>query len=198
MLKKSFFYAVRKGRQPGIYSTWAECEVQVINFQNPVFKKFATKEEAEAFIGNSKTTKKEEAKSKGYSIFTDGGSRGNPGVAGCGAVLYKDSEKLASCYRFLGHQVSNNVAEYYGVIYGLGMASVHKAKRIKVFTDSSLVVNQMNGKWKILHPDMIKLNLRVQEFVKDFSSVKFEHIPRWKNNEADLLSNLAMDLGNNI
>ena len=104
--------------------------------------------------------------------------------------------KIGSCYRFLGNNISNNVAEYHGVIYGLGLASANQAKRVKVLTDSSLVVNQMNGKWKVVHPDMIALNARVKEYVKYFSSVKFEHIPREKNKEADFLSNLAMDLGN--
>ena len=92
------------------------------------------------------------------TIYTDGGSRGNPGVAGSGSVLFDASgTTLAEIAYVVGQDASNNVAEYHGLLRGLEAARDLGATEVEVFMDSKLVVEQMSGRWKIKHPDMKKL-----------------------------------------
>jgi len=127
-------------------------------------------------------------------IYTDGGSRGNPGPAGAGAVVKdKDGNNLASLHKSFQ-------AEYEAVILGLqelkklfGKEKV-KDLDIEVRADSELVVRQLKGEYQIkeegLHPYFIKLwNMQV----KDYPKIKFTHVPREQNTEADALANEAMD-----
>ncbi|MCA0178622.1 MAG: bifunctional RNase H/acid phosphatase [Actinobacteria bacterium] len=131
-------------------------------------------------------------------IEADGGSRGNPGVAGYGAVVLDESGAvLAERAAPLG-QASNNVAEYSGLIAGLEAArAIDPGARISVAMDSKLVVEQMAGRWKIKHEDMRRLALQAKDLVKAIvaqgGSVAFEWIPRERNKKADKLSNDGMD-----
>ncbi|MEV6642428.1 bifunctional RNase H/acid phosphatase [Amycolatopsis sp. NPDC051371] len=127
-------------------------------------------------------------------VEADGGSRGNPGPAGYGAVV-KDpatDEVLAERKESLG-VVTNNVAEYNGLIAGLAAAAELGASTVDVRMDSKLVVEQMSGRWKIKHPDMQPLAERAKELAAGFSRVKYEWIPRAQNSHADRLANEAMD-----
>ena len=127
-------------------------------------------------------------------IEADGGSRGNPGPAGYGAVV-KDAatgDVLAERKESLG-VVTNNVAEYNGLIAGLAAAAELGASTVDVRMDSKLVVEQMSGRWKIKHPDMQPLAERAKELAAGFSRVKYEWIPRAQNSHADRLANEAMD-----
>lgn len=197
MSLQKVFYAVRIGRVPGLYKTWPECESQVKSFPGAEFKKFSNLSEAKQYLNPSKTTSKPKVSSlEGFKLFTDGGSRNNPGIAGCGAILFKDNKKVASSYKYLGNFISNNVAEYQGLILGLIIAQIEGASSVEIFSDSALIVKQIQGKWQVIHPDMIILNEAVQKLLKNFKDVKIKHIERSKNKEADFLSNLAMDLGN--
>ena len=129
------------------------------------------------------------------SLFCDGGSRGNPGVAGSGSVIYDDSgATLAEIAYVVGAKASNNVAEYYGLVRGLEAAKDLGATEVNVSMDSKLVVEQMNGRWKIKHPDMKQLALEARELANGFERVTFTWVPREKNKKADELSNVAMDL----
>ncbi|TQJ51172.1 bifunctional RNase H/acid phosphatase [Phycicoccus sp. SLBN-51] len=132
-------------------------------------------------------------------VEADGGSRGNPGVAGWGAVVLDGAtrELLHEGCAPLG-QASNNVAEYTGLIEGLRAAQgIDPAADVHVRMDSKLVVEQMSGRWKIKHEDMRRLALVARDVVADISraggSVTFEWIPREKNKLADALSNRGMD-----
>ncbi|SEF36195.1 probable phosphoglycerate mutase [Amycolatopsis pretoriensis] len=126
-------------------------------------------------------------------IEADGGSRGNPGPAGYGAVVKdSDGEVLAERKESLG-VVTNNVAEYNGLIAGLTAAAELGASTVDVRMDSKLVVEQMSGRWKIKHPDMQPLAERAKELAAGFSRVKYEWIPRAQNSHADRLANEAMD-----
>lgn len=126
-------------------------------------------------------------------IEADGGSRGNPGPAGYGAVVKdSDGEVLAERKESLG-VVTNNVAEYNGLIAGLTAAAELGASTVDVRMDSKLVVEQMSGRWKIKHPDMQPLAERAKELAAGFSRVKYEWIPRAENSHADRLANEAMD-----
>jgi broad specificity phosphatase PhoE/ribonuclease HI len=127
-------------------------------------------------------------------VEADGGSRGNPGPAGYGAVV-KDPETdevLAERKESLG-VVTNNVAEYNGLIAGLAAAAELGASTVDVRMDSKLVVEQMSGRWKIKHPDMQPLAERAKELAAGFARVKYEWIPRAENSHADRLANEAMD-----
>ena len=128
------------------------------------------------------------------SMYCDGGSRGNPGVAGSGSVVYDaDGETLGEIAYVVGKKSTNNVAEYYGLIRGLEACREVGATRVDVFMDSKLVVEQMTGRWKIKHPDMQKLAREVRDLASSFEKVTYTWVPRAKNKKADELSNVAMD-----
>ncbi|MFM1722190.1 bifunctional RNase H/acid phosphatase [Rhodococcus sp. PAM 2766] len=127
-------------------------------------------------------------------VEADGGSRGNPGPAGYGAVVF-DADRgrvLAERREFLG-VATNNVAEYRGLIAGLTAARDLGAHEVDVRMDSKLVVEQMSGRWKVKHPDMIPLAQRAREVAGGFARVTYTWIPRAENSHADRLANEAMD-----
>lgn len=133
-------------------------------------------------------------------VEADGGSRGNPGPAGYGAVVIDPAtgEPLAEVAEYIG-VATNNVAEYRGLIAGLTAAKAlfpdaGDALRVHVRMDSKLVVEQMSGRWKIKHPDMKPLAARAAAILPP-SSVTYEWIPRARNKHADRLANEAMDAG---
>ena len=128
-------------------------------------------------------------------LETDGGSRGNPGPAGFGAVvLSADGARtvLAERSESIGH-ASNNVAEYQGLIAGLAAAAELGATEVDVRADSKLVIEQMSGRWKIKHADMRTRAEAARELVRRFDRVRFTWIPRAENAHADRLANAAMD-----
>ncbi len=132
-------------------------------------------------------------------IFTDGGSRGNPGPAAIGVVIKDDKGTVLKSYGEAIGETTNNEAEYRAVISGLqkvkALLGKEKIKKITVhcFMDSELVVKQLTGKYKIeqekLFPFFIKIwNLRIE-----FGAIEFTHVPREKNKEADRQVNEALD-----
>lgn len=127
-------------------------------------------------------------------VEADGGSRGNPGPAGYGAVVLSSdgTEVLAERRDALG-VVTNNVAEYRGLVAGLEAAAAVGAREVDVRMDSKLVVEQMSGRWKVKHPDMIPLHREASNLVHGFERVTFQWIPRAQNAHADRLANEAMD-----
>jgi ribonuclease H / adenosylcobalamin/alpha-ribazole phosphatase len=126
-------------------------------------------------------------------IEADGGSRGNPGPAGYGAVVRDaEGEVLLERYGSLG-TTTNNVAEYTGLIEGLKAALELNATRADVRMDSKLVIEQMSGRWQIKNPGLRPLAAEAAALVKRFDEVTFEWIPRELNKAADALANRAMD-----
>lgn len=127
-------------------------------------------------------------------VEADGGSRGNPGPAGYGAVVRDKltGETLAERKGFIG-VATNNVAEYQGLIAGLRAAQELNAETVDVRMDSKLVVEQMSGRWKIKHPSMQPLALEAQQVARGFGRITYEWIPRERNRQADRLANEAMD-----
>lgn len=132
-------------------------------------------------------------------VYADGGSRGNPGVAGYGAVVLDAATGalLAERAEPLG-QASNNVAEYSGLIAGLrAAAEIDPGAEIEARLDSKLVVEQLSGRWKVKHADMRRLALEARDVVAAIvaagGSVRYAWVPREKNTAADRLSNVAMD-----
>jgi ribonuclease HI len=127
-------------------------------------------------------------------VEADGGSRGNPGPAGYGAVV-KDPATggvLAERKGGLGH-TTNNVAEYSGLIAGLTAAGELGASEVDVLMDSKLVVEQMSGRWRINNTALQTLARQATELAAGFTEVTFEWIPRAINTAADRLANEAMD-----
>lgn len=127
-------------------------------------------------------------------VEADGGSRGNPGPAGYGAVVWDSAREtvLAERREHLG-VVTNNVAEYRGLVAGLEAARELGAGRVSVRMDSKLVVEQMSGRWKVKHADMIPLRARAAAVAEAFDHVDYTWIPRAENSYADRLANEAMD-----
>ncbi len=145
------------------------------------------------------TSQVEQTGGRRLVVEADGGSRGNPGVAGYGALV-RDADSgrvLIELAEPLGKQ-SNNVAEYSGLIAGLrAVVDLDPSADVVARMDSKLVVEQMSGRWKIKHEDMRRLALEARHLCTEIGdaggSVSFEWIPREENKAADALSNDAMD-----
>ena len=136
-----------------------------------------------------------------YTIYADGGARGNPGPAGAGAVVRDEAGTVvAEVSSFLGKQ-TNNFAEYQAVIEAfeklLALVPAHRRKETKVIVkmDSMLVVRQMQGEWKVKHPNMKPQHARLRSLEEQFGDVSFAHVYREENTDADALANRAMDAG---
>ena len=126
-------------------------------------------------------------------LYTDGGSRGNPGPAGFGAVLLdRSGNVIAELSEFIGRATSNE-AEYNGLIKGLQAAREHGAARILIRADSELMVRQINGAYKVKSSRLRPLFQRAKGLIEAFASWRIEHIPRERNARADDLANQAMD-----
>ncbi|MEW2284419.1 bifunctional RNase H/acid phosphatase [Streptomyces sp. NPDC047841] len=131
-----------------------------------------------------------------FIVEADGGSRGNPGPAGYGAVVLDGAtgEALTEAAEYIG-VATNNVAEYRGLLAGLRAArALDPSARVHVRMDSKLVIEQMSGRWKIKHPDMKPLATEARS-VYPPDQVTYEWIPRERNKHADRLANEAMDAG---
>jgi probable phosphoglycerate mutase len=130
-----------------------------------------------------------------FVVEADGGSRGNPGPAGYGALV-RDAETgrvLAERAASVG-RATNNVAEYGGLVAGLQAAlDLDPTAEVEVRMDSKLVVEQMSGRWKVKHPDMQQLALQAQRLARQLGAVRYTWVPRAQNGAADALANSAMD-----
>jgi ribonuclease HI len=130
-----------------------------------------------------------------YSAHCDGGSRGNPGPAGYGAVVTDPSGKVvARLSRYLGHQ-TNNYAEYQGLLAVLQWAVENGTRRLRVISDSELMVKQMKGIYKVRHPGLLPLWQQAKRLATQLDSFDMRHTLRGGNKEADQLANDAMDQG---
>jgi len=130
-------------------------------------------------------------------IYTDGGSRGNPGPAASGAVLKKmidgrEGEIMDTVTRYLG-KTTNNQAEYTAIIIGLERAKHLGATEVEVVMDSELAVKQMNGEYRVKNPDLAKRYMEVHNLLTDFKKVTFRHVRRELNKEADAAVNRCID-----
>jgi probable phosphoglycerate mutase len=125
----------------------------------------------------------------------DGGARGNPGPAGYGAVLQtEDRETLAELSEFLGIR-TNNYAEYSGLLGVLAWALDHGYRRLRVVSDSELMVKQIQGRFKVNSPDLKPLWTEARSRIARLDEFQITHALRHKNKEADRLANAAMDRG---
>ena len=127
------------------------------------------------------------------NLYTDGACRGNPGQGGAGAVLVDDKgEVVATVRRSLGH-CTNNIAEYRALIFGLEEALRKRYGRLNIFLDSELLVNQINGSYKVKNQTLKELMVEVRRLLSYFDSYSVRHIDRGQNHIADKLANEAID-----
>ena len=128
-----------------------------------------------------------------YRANIDGGSRGNPGPASYGVVIRDGrGEIVAKLKKYIG-RMTNNVAEYYGLIAALDYAESHGIRALRIESDSELLVKQMRGQYKVKSEDLRPLFERAQKMSKAFDSFRIEHVYREQNREADALANEALD-----
>ena len=123
----------------------------------------------------------------------DGGARGNPGPAAYGIVLRQaDGTTLLAAGKYVG-RATNNVAEYYGLIAALDAAAERGVRRLRVESDSELLVRQIEGRYRVKSPDLRPLHERAEKLARAFEHFEIAHVPREKNREADRLVNAALD-----
>ena len=137
---------------------------------------------------------------KKITIYTDGGSRGNPGAAAAGVVFYNEKGQSFKKYsQYLGESLTNNEAEYLAVILALKKfkqlfgKKIAKVSEVQIKSDSELLVKQLRGRYKVIEPKIQSLFLSLWNLKLDFKKIKFSLIPRDKNKEADFLVNEALD-----
>ena len=129
-----------------------------------------------------------------YTLFFDGCSKGNPGRAGAGAVLFKNQIEVYADSLFVGEKETNNVAEYNGLLMGLREAVARGVKKLAVKGDSLLIIKQMNGEYKVNSPSMKPLYQEARNLSSFFDYVTFEHVFRTENKRADALANKGIEI----
>ncbi len=132
------------------------------------------------------------------TIYTDGGARGNPGPAAIGVVIIQNGQTIKKYSEFID-EATNNQAEYQAVVFALKKVKLlfgkKKAKEteIEFYSDSELIIKQLNHQYKIKEEELQPLFIKTWNLMLDFKQVIFKHIPREKNKEADRLVNQALD-----
>lgn len=137
-----------------------------------------------------------------FTLYADGGARGNPGPAGSGAVVFDAAGKrVVEVSDYLG-ETTNNVAEYEAVLRGLAklkdeyVEGFFNHTPVTVRMDSELVIKQLRGEYKVKHPNLVGRHLELRNLIsRHFPKITFEHVRREFNKDADALANEAMDRG---
>lgn len=127
-----------------------------------------------------------------YTIYSDGGARGNPGPAAIGVVISSQDEIVATISRYIG-ETTNNQAEYQAIIAGLEKVLEYKAEIVECFLDSELVVKQLRHEYKVKNKDLATLFVKAHNLSLQFKKISFNHVPREENKAADKLVNEALD-----
>lgn len=130
------------------------------------------------------------------SLYFDGASKGNPGESSAASVLITEDKTFLNSEYFI--KATNNESEYKGLIIGLETAISNNIKNLKVYGDSKLVIMQSKKLWKVKSPNLIELSIKVQNLIKEFDSIEFNHILREFNQEADKLANETIQLKSGI
>src|ERR1700674_3010064 len=128
-----------------------------------------------------------------YTANIDGAARGNPGPAAYGVIVRRpDGKKHESLGKYIG-RTTNNVAEYYALIAALDYAAASGIRRLRVYSDSQLIVNQIKGIYKVKHPDLRPLHERAKKQAARLETFTIQYVPREQNRDADDLANAALD-----
>jgi len=130
-------------------------------------------------------------------IFTnsDGGARGNPGPGAIGVLVRKDESILTMYSQKIGDNVTNNMAEYEGLIKALELAQKHTDNELTCVLDSELIVKQLLGEYRVKNPRLLELFLKVQKLQENFKKIKYVHVSRWDKFQqmVDTLLNNELD-----
>lgn len=128
-----------------------------------------------------------------YTAHIDGASRGNPGPASYAVILEgPEGNAVLELSKYIGRE-TNNVAEYYGLITALDYATSHGIKRLRIRSDSELLVRQMQGRYKVKSPDLKPLHERAAKLARALERFEIDYVPREQNRDADRLANAALD-----
>ncbi len=127
-----------------------------------------------------------------FIVYCDGAARGNPGEAGAGIMIKKDNKNYRSISAYLGRQ-TNNYAEYTAVILAFKELIKIGAQDVEIYLDSNLVVQQLNGKWKVKNKNIKPLYTEAYELKKQIKNINIQHVYRADNKEADKLANIGAD-----
>jgi acyl dehydratase/ribonuclease HI len=139
-----------------------------------------------------------EKASGAYTANIDGAARGNPGPAAYGVVIRRpDGATHESLGKYIGRH-TNNVAEYYALIAALDYAAANGIRRLRVYSDSQLIVNQIKGLYKVKHPALRPLHERAKKQAAALESFTIQYVPREQNRDADDLANAALDSTNGV
>lgn len=129
-----------------------------------------------------------------YRLYIDGASKGNPGPAAIGIVIETEAGSVIDLWgEYIGIS-TNNVAEYTALIYGLERAKELSIKNMVVFSDSKLLVNQLNSTFRVTSEKILPLYNRVKQLETNFITINYVHIPREKNSRADSLASKALSI----
>lgn len=127
-----------------------------------------------------------------YTIYSDGGARGNPGPAAIGVVISNQDEIVATISKYIG-ETTNNQAEYQAIIAGLEKVLELRGEEIECFLDSELVVKQLRHEYKVKNKDLATLFVKAYNLSLQFKKINFNHVAREENKAADKLVNQALD-----
>ena len=130
-----------------------------------------------------------------YKVYTDGGSRGNPGPAACGVIIFDSTGKIVDFTSEYIGDTTNNVAEYKALLLAFNLLSVNKISgEVTFYLDSELIVKQLNGEYKVRDTRLKEYNNKVKVEITKINSFAIVHVPRKQNKYADKLVNIALDI----
>jgi len=189
-------FEVRYDQKTALKLTTSHGEYRWVKKDDLASDKFAgnTKEVLLRYLGDVLSSDEHDDNITTITIYSDGGSRGNPGPSASGYVIYRGKQQLESGGRYIGI-TTNNQAEYTAVSLALEAAKKHADRNtaINFYMDSMLVVNQMNGVYKIKNRDLWPIHQEIRELMKEFKAVRFSHVYRENNSEADAKVNEILD-----
>jgi len=128
-----------------------------------------------------------------FRAAIDGGSRGNPGPAAWAVAILDAAGEFREGYAGVLGRATNNVAEYSSLVEALKLAEQSGARQVEIFADSELIVRQIQGRYRVKHPDLKPLFGEAMRRIGGFESFRIEHVRREKNKQADRLVNAALD-----
>ena len=131
-----------------------------------------------------------------WTVYSDGASRGNPGPASIGAVVYDESMREVEAISQALGRATNNEAEYQAALAGIEAALALGGGDVEMRMDSELIVRQLQGRYKMRNERLRPYFNRINELMSQFDSVKVRHVPREQNKRADQLANMALDREN--
>jgi ribonuclease HI len=172
------------GEQPGdIRSILTSCVSRLSKHEEGIVRKS---------VADAPLISLEKAGSR-LTVYTDGASRGNPGEAGAGAVIFDENgSEIYARGKYLG-QCTNNMAEYQALIMGLAALKELGGENIAIFLDSELIVRQLQGRYKVKDQKLKPLFIKASSLLNEFTGWKVGHVPRNENKRADELANLGID-----